>query len=115
MGVSPIGFYPDVETFIGEGGTLGWPEAIIKDDQNFVPVGTSVKGFEALGGIRFRLIQLMPKEEVTYILLMFIGAEDFNSERLITKYGSLRKFEEALKQNNEHWLEKNFNPAFRYQ
>lgn len=105
-GTSPIGFYPDIETFIGEGGTLDWPSAII--DGNLAPVsaGTIVLGFEALGGIQFRPIQLRPNEETSYILLMFIDADQLDTQRLTGEYGSIQKFDEALKHNNENWLER---------
>ncbi|QRN84021.1 cellobiose phosphorylase [Chloroflexota bacterium] len=102
-GMSPIGFYPDIESFIGEGGALDWPSAIVGTNHKPVPAGTTVSGYEALGGIQFRPIQLQPKEEISYILLMFIEAEQIDTQRLTDKYGSIEKFDEALKRNNENW------------
>jgi cellobiose phosphorylase len=53
-GAAPAGFFPVVEDFIGEGGALDWPQAILQPGAATSPAGTTVDGYEALGGLRCR-------------------------------------------------------------
>ena len=57
-GAQPVGFWPVVEDFIGEGGSLDWPQAIVQSLPPTHQAGDSVDGYEALGGLRFPDIEL---------------------------------------------------------
>lgn len=52
-GAEPIGYFPVLEEYIGEGGALDWPEAIIANKQAGAQAGDSLEGYEAIGGLRF--------------------------------------------------------------
>lgn len=65
-GERPEGFYPVLEEFIGEGGTLLWPEAVVTEKARLYPAGSRVEGYEAMGGIRFAAAELRPGEKKTY-------------------------------------------------
>ncbi|MDD3278208.1 MAG: cellobiose phosphorylase [Lachnospiraceae bacterium] len=68
-GELPVGFYPVVEDFIGEGGSFFWPKAVV-DDQ--VPCQTEgeTEGYEVMGGIRFAQVTLQPGESRTYCVVL---------------------------------------------
>ena len=68
-GEKPESFYPVVEDFIGEGGSLERPVAIARDFPG-VPAGSAADGYEALGGIRFSRVTLAPGERISYTILI---------------------------------------------
>ena len=47
-GNTPTGFFPSIEGFIGEGGTLDHPQAITRSELSPVSAGNVINGFEAL-------------------------------------------------------------------
>jgi len=51
-GKPPTEFFPIVEDFSGEGGTLDWPEAVIANKPG-VGVDVAIAGYESMGGLRF--------------------------------------------------------------
>jgi len=64
-GTPPEGFFPVVEDFIGEGGSLDWPQAIVKSHAPVFLRGMSVDGYEAIGGLRFRAASLPPGAKIS--------------------------------------------------
>lgn len=116
-GTKPESFYPVVEDFIGEGGSLEIPEAVAKLTEGCKP-GTFADGYEVLGGIRFAKKTLAPGEQATY--LMFLGVEDVEEnsltleeqtarvmEEVLGKLGSLDKTTKALEATRAHWIGEN--------
>ncbi len=61
-GAAPVSFYPVIEDFIGEGGSLEWPLAAVEPATPGLPTGATVDGYEALGGLRFAEVTLAPGE-----------------------------------------------------
>ncbi len=111
-GELPVGFYPNVEEFIGEGGSLEHPEAIYR---NLPPVkaGEETDGYEALGGIRFADICLAPGKSVSYILLLGMesvaGAGEEAGNRILKiyhKYNTKEKVNNAFYSTKEYWKKK---------
>jgi len=68
----PAGFFPILEDFIGEGGTLDHPKAIIQNQAPSFVDGDKVDGYEALGGLRFPSITLSPGESRSWVILSAI-------------------------------------------
>ena len=116
-GSKPVSFYPVVEDFIGEGGSLEVPEAVaaLKDGSK---AGTVAEGYEVLGGIRFEKKTLAPGEQATYLL--FLGFEDAEENSLtleeqtktlmadvLGKFGTLDKTTQALETTRTHWFNEN--------
>ena len=66
-GTPPQGFFPVVEDFIGEGGSLDWPQAIVQAHEPDFRSGMSVDGYEAIGGLRFRTISLIAGRETSHL------------------------------------------------
>lgn len=68
----PETFFPIVEDFIGSGGSFDWPEQIINPSSKSVDVDQTIHGFEALGGLQFKTIELHPSQTVSYRLVLSI-------------------------------------------
>lgn len=109
-GTPPAGFYPTVESFIGEGGFYTHPQAV-HDRLPGVSAGTTAAGREAMGAFRFETITLKPDESADYILLLGVedAREDIND--ILQKYNSSAKAEEALLRTKTYW-QKSVNAAF---
>jgi cellobiose phosphorylase len=102
-GTKPIGFIPVLEDFIGEGGTLDWPESIARSLPPTAQAGYSYEGFESIGGIRFADTNLKPGESKSFIIILTIIEQNQNSEILVEKYGSEAAFDNWLAKTKEFW------------
>ncbi|HVN52991.1 MAG TPA: cellobiose phosphorylase [Anaerolineaceae bacterium] len=107
-GTRPAGFFPLVEDFIGEGGSLDWPAGVVDPvrQNSCVPAGTTCAGYEALGGIRFRDVSLVPGERRAYVILLAVLDETESAEALLETYASEAAFDAALERTRTHWNEK---------
>lgn len=99
----PVGFFPVLEDFIGEGGALDWPEAVVAGLTATQPAGSTVDGYEAMGGIRFADVELSPGQETSYILLMGILQDGESAMAWLDAYGTNEKFERTLEETKAFW------------
>lgn len=101
-GERPESFYPTVECFIGEGGTLTHPRALIQTAPG-VPAGQHIAGKEAMGGISFAKRILQPGENVSYTIL--IGAADDQKDiaAAADAFDTAEKVERAKQQVVDYW------------
>ena len=74
-GAPPVRFYPEQDGFAGPGGTLEWPQALLKNDPGVEP-GYTVAGQEALGGLRFAAVTLAPGQSWEYTLVLSVTGRD---------------------------------------
>lgn len=95
-GERPEGFYPVLEEFIGEGGSLLWPRAVAVDDAVLYPAGSRISGYEAIGGIRFAEVCLHPGEKKTYIVVLSYDGEG-------RQYLDEENCAKALKDQRDWW------------
>jgi len=102
-GNPPKGFSPIIENFIGEGGCLTCPQAVLEKDPMLQKPQCQFEGMESIGGIHFQQINLQPGESQRYILLLSIMDENDSVEALIDKYGSEKKFSSHLSKSREFW------------
>ncbi len=102
----PIGFFPSVEDFIGEGGTLDWPEAVVQNLPALAHAGDSLDGYETLGGLRFEDVQLAPGASTSYVLIQAILDSAENIDHLVEKYARADLFEDWLAKTKADWQEK---------
>ncbi|AIQ67921.1 cellobiose phosphorylase [Paenibacillus graminis] len=107
-GDQPTGFFPVQEEFIGEGGSLDWPEAVVLNREPQIGAGGGVhrEGYEALGGLRFAGVSLQPGQSMSYVLVLAIGSERIDIAALMDKYGSVRAFDAMLQENKTFWADK---------
>jgi cellobiose phosphorylase len=102
----PEGFFPVVEDFIGEGGSLDWPVAIVQNVPPTTCAGASISGYEALGGLRFPAIKLQPGEQRSWMLILTIFENDDSADALLEKYCSPRSFSLWFDQTHKTWNDK---------
>jgi cellobiose phosphorylase len=105
-GAPPAGFFPVLEEFIGEGGNLEWPEAVVKSQTPGYPAGRSLAGFEAMGALRFKEAVLAPGESRSYVVVMAVLETEVDLEALAQAYGSQARFEAWLARNQDYWQHK---------
>ncbi|HZY40695.1 MAG TPA: cellobiose phosphorylase, partial [Anaerolineae bacterium] len=86
-GAPPIEFFPAIEDFSGEGGTLDWPEAIVRNMPGVGPE-CAIDGYESIGGLRFAPIDLAPNQSRSFILILTILDNGATPEDLIERYGT---------------------------
>ncbi|MBW4085319.1 GH36-type glycosyl hydrolase domain-containing protein [Paenibacillus sp. S150] len=107
-GELPAGFFPVQEEFIGEGGSLDWPEAVVLNLEPRIGEGGGVQkdGYEALGGLRFAAVSLQPGRSCSYVLALAIGSDRIDIPALMGKYGSVSAFDALLQENKTFWADK---------
>ena len=110
-GTPPQGFFPLIEDFIGEGGSLDWPEAVVRPLANYATAGQSFEGFEAIGGLRFRDQSLLPGQSCEFVLVLAIFNGDQDASSLVQSYASQESFDYWLQQTREFWQQKLANLA----
>lgn len=102
----PLGSFPFIEEFIGEGGTLEWPEAVVCNLKEYFRVGQTVDGYEAVGGLRFSDEKLSAGGSKTYIIAMSVSDDRTGEKAQLTEYLCADRFEELLEENKKFWAEK---------
>ena len=102
----PVGFYPIVEDFIGDGGSFENPRAVISGDVQMVGPQYKDGGYEALGGIQFEDTILKPKESATYFVAIGFGDSKETLEADALKFFSAEEFNNALNQTKKYWENK---------
>jgi cellobiose phosphorylase len=105
-GTGPSAFYPVVEEFVGEGGTFDWPEAVVSTPDRAYRAGQRIAGYEAMGGLRFRMLTLGPAESRAYTLILDIHEDEVDPEELVERYAREGKFTAWLAQTGAYWEQK---------
>lgn len=105
-GVKPVGFYPIVEDFIGEGGSFEMPETMMKGLAPQVEAGIQIDGYEAIGGIGFSKVTLKPQESRSYIVAMGFANSEARFDEMAQKYLNETAFDQALDETKAYWAKK---------
>lgn len=105
-GGKPESFYPVVEDFIGEGGSLERPYAIVKN-QPGVPCGTKAEGREAMGGICFGEVTLQPEEAAEYTVLIGLAEDRDEIKQAVEAFRTTDRVADCLKETKEYWKKNN--------
>lgn len=111
-GEIPVGQFPTVQEFIGDGGTLDWPEAVVRDLPPYEEAPNRRDGMEAVGAIRFAKAVIQPGETKEYIVIAGVTDEESTILRCVERYGTSGKMQEALNQNAAYWQKKVESIAF---
>lgn len=104
-GMEPESFYPDVDVFIGEGGSFDCPGAVYRNAQG-IGAGVSIDGYEAVGAMRFAEKTLKPGECAVYILLAGLGEEEECERAALASYGNSELVDKAYEDTRNYWLRK---------
>jgi cellobiose phosphorylase len=103
----PESFFPVLEDFVGEGGSLDWPAAVVDARTAGCPAGTQAAGYEAMGALRFREVTLAPGETRTYVLILAVlGSDDASLATLLERYGSRTAFDTCLVRTQAYWTDR---------
>lgn len=105
-GQSPVGFFPVVEDFIGEGGSYDWPEAVVGSGATMQNAGSAFDGFESIGALRFIEKVLEPGQSVDYIVAQAIQPEGMDGGKLLSPYLKPGAFDRLLEENKNIWKDK---------
>jgi len=104
-GNAPLGTFPTISEFSGEGGNLDKPEAILKNLSPKKNVKFSRDGKEAIGAIRFPSSILLPGKSKKYIIVMGVTEKE-KPDKIFKKFNSQKKTDRSLSVNKESWLKK---------
>jgi cellobiose phosphorylase len=104
-GEPPIGTFPTVESFIGEGGDFDRPRAVLEDWDPPDLDDVQRQGREAVGALRFKSRKLAPGKSVTYTLLLGIAHDRKEADSWLRTFGSGPKVAQALEQTKQFWKE----------
>ena len=105
-GNPPEGFTPLVEDFIGEGGTLDWPEGVRQTPEEYQKEGCYFEGYESIGALHFPIVRLEPGESKHYILILGILTGDDQIDDLVGRYGSAERFSQTLSASQAYWTDR---------
>lgn len=114
-GTKPVGFYPTVEEFIGEGGSLAMPRSLYapKEEESLAPAGMEIDGYEALGGIAFAVKQIPAGESATWIVMMGIQEQEQvedkeawrqDCKRVFARFANEEQVSASFAETKHHWL-----------
>ena len=101
----PVGFFPVLEDFIGEGGNLENPEAVFCRKSG-VKAGYQTAGYEALGGLEFAEKEVLPGEKMTCMFVMAFGENIEEMEKTARKFLEESYFDHSLEKTAACWQEK---------
>ncbi len=110
-GEMPEQFFPIIEDFIGEGGSLIAPLAVKRKAEG-VAAGMQIDGKEALGGLKFASVELGSGETAAYTVIIGASARMDDMRSVVTAYDSREKVQAALKNMQKSWQDK-VNVSFR--
>lgn len=111
-GEQPVGQFPTVQEFIGDGGTLDWPEAVVKNLAPYPCPPNRRDGMEAVGAIRFAPKTLAPGQTEEYIVIAGVTDDESTIRRCIERYGNGEKIRAALEANKAFWQQRVKSIAF---
>jgi cellobiose phosphorylase len=104
-GDAPVGSFPTVDSFIGEGGNFDAPRAVFEDLDPPELSQTQLQGREAVGALRFKTRKLSPGKSATYFIFLGIAQDRKEALSWVKSYGSEEKTQEALQDTRAFWKE----------
>ncbi len=102
----PLGAFPTVQDFVGEGGDFESPRAVFENWLIPQKDTSTYHGKPAIGALRFKTLSLAPGKKASYVMLLGIAEKETEIDGWIKKYGSLLKAESALKETKTFWENK---------
>ena len=114
-GEYPIGSFSTIQDFIGEGGNLEAPQAILRNLPLPQKDSSAYQGKSAIGALRFKPFTLLPQEKTNFILMLGIANKESDLSEWLKKFGSWTKVENALKENKSYWTNRADAIQFRTQ
>lgn len=104
-GEAPEVFYPEMNAFIGNAGTLLRPEAVVCGHQG-VKAQSEVDGQEVMGAFRFREITLKAGESAEYTVLIGATKQESTIEETRKMFCGKQNVYRQLDKTRQYWLNK---------
>ena len=101
-GGAPADFFPTLDAFLGEGGTLLRPRAVY-EDRDGAPAGVEIAGKEAMGSLRFPAVTLESGETAEYIVLLGVSEDEADIDRVLTAFPTGEQVQKALEETRAYW------------
>lgn len=98
-----LSYFPVLEEYIGEGGSMDWPKSILSDMESNYRVGDVVSGYEGIGGFKFDVVTLKPKESVCFYVAHLISEKSIDANEIITTYLNDGSFNALLQSTENYW------------
>ncbi len=114
QGELPLGTFPTVDSFVGENGTLGAPEAIANQLTPASLNNVQMQGKEAMGAIQFGEMILEVGESKGFIVAVGVDTQRGAIDRLFDSFNSKEKFDKALEENQSYWRQKADSLVFNH-
>ncbi len=101
-GLPPIGQFPTLIDFCGEGGNLFFPEAVYKN-KPFPEKKKNFDGKEACAALRFETKQLKKGRSAQYAFIAGISNDNDYPKDVFAKLNSITKINQYLERTKEYW------------
>ena len=113
FGKNPIGTFPTMDSFYGDGGTLFFPEAVINNTSPQMLSKEALQGKEAVGALQFEKTELLPEEEREYFIVIGTNQKTSQVVEQFEKFNTSEKFNKALTDVKDFWFEKTHAIVFQ--
>ena len=115
---TPLGSFPTVDSFYGDGGSSCRPQAVFENLNPRLLDGQALNGKEVVGALRFKETTLLPKQGQSYIIAIgavALGSGDHEAQvkEIFSRFNSADKFSQALEANKKYWSDKTSSILFR--
>ena len=101
-GENPDRIWTRMQDFIGEGGSLANPGALIRNESEPRLNAHDRHGVESIAAAAFPQKTLSPREQAIYVAVVGMTRED-EVDDLVSRYGSPELFDQALKLTLDYW------------
>ena len=98
-------YYPILEDFVGDGGSLTNPHALMNNKVKAQQVGSRIDGFEVMGAIQFKEVTILPNQTLDIYFNIVIEDSIVDLKETANKYLNSDQFEESLQQTKNAWQE----------
>lgn len=96
-------YYPVLEEFIGEGGSLDWPESVVNNSNSNYNINDSICGYEGIGGFRFDDYVLEPEQTVHFFIGLVISYQPIDEHQMVSTYLNEVGFNSMFAQTEAYW------------
>lgn len=103
-GRAPVGFYPTVDAFLGEGGTFLHPRSVYEGTEETAS-NAEINGREAMGGIRFPAVTLEAGQAAEYIVLLGVSENKADIDRVLSAFRTAGQVQTVLEATKSYWQE----------
>lgn len=102
-GKPPVGFFPTLAEFAGDGGALDRPRALFGSKKPLKTMTALHQGQEAMGSLVFAPKTLKPGASASYTLILGIDKSGEDGSTAVKRFARRNQVREALDQSKESW------------